>query len=73
MDFGTTASVFGLKMSGFIMGCSLDKLAFKSAHEALQHFGGKKHRFKMDKHLKIVAQEGYAIQIKGKYFLFKVL
>ena len=55
------------------MGCSLDKLAFKSAHEALQHFGGKKHRFKMDKHLKIVAQEGYAIQIKGKYFLFKVL
>ena len=51
------------------MGCSLDSLAFKTAQEALQHYNGKKHRFKMERHLKNVAQESFAIHIKGKVVL----
>jgi len=50
------------------MGCSLDNLAFKTAQEALQHYNGKKHRNKMERHLKNVAQESLAIHVKGKNY-----
>jgi hypothetical protein len=47
------------------MGCSLDNLAFKTPNEALQHFNGKKHRFKVEKLIKDEEQQNFAIHIKG--------
>jgi hypothetical protein len=47
------------------MGCLLDNLAFKTAQGALQHYSGKRHRLRIERHVKDVDQEKYAIHIKG--------
>ena len=55
------------KMTGktYIMGCTVDGLAFGTAAEGLQHYNGKKHRAKIARHLKDLTQEKCAIHIKG--------
>jgi hypothetical protein len=55
-------------MSGYVMGCTMDGLAFKTAQEALQHYNGKKHRYKMERYLKNLVQEKFAIHIKGRLY-----
>ena len=59
------------KMTGktYIMGCTIDGLAFGTAAEGLQHYNGKKHRAKMARHLKDLTQENCAIHIKGTHFI----
>ncbi len=53
------------KMKTYIMGCTVDGLAFGTAAEGLQHYNGKKHRAKIARHLKDLSQESCAIHIKG--------
>ena len=50
----------------YIMGCTVDGLAFQTAQEGLQHYNGKKHRLKMTRFLKTISNEKVAIHIKGK-------
>ena len=59
--------VSDLKMATkvYIMGCTVDGLAFQTAQEGLQHYNGKKHRLKMTRFLKTISNEKVAIHIKG--------
>ena len=52
----------------YIMGCTVDGLAFQTAQEGLQHYNGKKHRLKMTRFLKTISNEKVAVHIKGKCF-----
>jgi hypothetical protein len=54
----------------YIMGCTVDGLAFQTAQEGLQHYNGKKHRLRMTRFLKNLTNEKNAIHIKGTSTLF---